>query len=201
MAGLDLLQDTFAEEQLFARRHPVRRFFLRLFLALVLLVVAAGCYLWRYQPLVSGDTYGLSGDQVQEAQSVGGSSVVTYRAGETFEMIFSVRNTGRVPVRVTAVPDSELALVVDSYDVSVLPRNATAYEHSDALPFRSFALRPGEERLLALSYMFKDCGDPATAGNRTVRRQQVGYVLGGQIERVADVGLAQPLVIMRMPSC
>ncbi len=196
-----MFQDTFADEQQLPRRHPVRRFFFRLFLVLVVLIAAGAVYVWRFQPLSVGDTYGVRGEQVRETESVGGSSVVTYGAGEGFEMLFSIRNAGLVPVRVTAVPDSELASVLATYDVTVMPRGDMAFDPAQAQAFRPFALRPGEERLLNLSYRFKDCGAPAAAGNRTVRRQAVRYELVQRLERTADVRLAQPVVIARLPLC
>lgn len=196
-----MLHDTFVDEQEVARRHPVRRFFGRLFLVLVLVCGAGAIYLWRYQPLAYGDTYGLRGDQVRETESVGGSNVVTYGAGEDFEMIFSVRNIGPVTVRITGLPERDLAALMGSYDVSLSPRHATAYDEMEAQPFAPFALRPGETRLLALSYTFRDCGQAATAGNRTVRRQAVRYQLAQRLERVSDVTLGQPLVITGMPTC
>lgn len=201
MSGLDMLQDTFVEEQPYRRRHPVRRFLFRMLLALVLLAGAGAGYVWRYQPLAAGSTYGVQGDQVRETEAVGGSSVVTYAAGDSFESVFSIRNTGRVTVRITAVPDTELAAVLATYDVTVMPRHATGYDENDAEIFRAFALGPGEERVLNLSYTFRNCGEPATAGNRTVRRQPVRYELTEALERVADVALDQPLVILRMPVC
>lgn len=201
MSGLDTFQDTFVNAEPYPRRHPVRRFFFRLFLVLVLLAGASVLYVWRYQPLANGSVYGVQGDQVRETESAGGSSVVTYAAGESFESIFSIRNTGRVTVRITAVPNTELAAILATYDVSVMPPQATAYDESVAETFRGFALRPGEERLLNLSYTFRNCGEPATAGNRTVRRQPVHYQLAQALDRVAEVALGQPLVITRMPAC
>lgn len=196
-----MFHDTFVEAQPYPLRHPVRRFFFRLFLVLVLIAGAGVLYVWRYQPLAYGSTYGVQGDNVRETESAGGSSVVTYGAGESFETIFAIRNTGRVTVRITAVPDTDLAPIVASYDVRVMPRKATAYDESDAETFRPFVLRPGEERLLNLSYTFRNCGEPATAGNRIVRQQPVRYELAQALERVADVALSQPVVITRMPAC
>jgi len=201
MSGLDTFQDTFAEAQPYPRRHPVRRFLFRLFLVLVLIAGAGVGYVWRYQPLAYGSTYGVRGDDVRETESAGGSSVVTYGAGLSFETIFSIRNTGRVTVRITDVPDTDFAAILASYDVMVMPRRATAYDESDTETFRPFTLLPGEERILNLRYTFRDCGEPATAGNRTVRRQPVRYELAQAFERVADVALGQPLVIRRVPSC
>ena len=196
-----MVEDSFTDEYYGYRRHPVRRFFGRLLLVLVLLAVAAGVVAWRFQPLSDGETYGVRGDRVQEATSVGGSSVVTYGAGETFDMLFSVRNDGPVDVRILAVPDTELRAVMASYEVRVMPRGATAYDEEDAEPFGPFRLRPGETRLLNLSHTFRDCGEAATAGNRTVRHQPVRYELFGRVERVAEVELRQPLVITGMPAC
>ena len=201
MSGLDMFEDTFVEDEQYPRRHPVRRFFFRLFLVLVLLVCAGVVYVWRYQPLTYGDTYGFTGDDMRETESVGGSSVVPYGPGGSFEMVFSIRNTGRVSVRITSVPDGDLAPVLATYDVSIMPRRATAYDENDAQPFEPFTLRPHETRLLNLSYTFDNCGDAATAGNRTVRRQVVRYELVQGLRRVAAVRLVQPLVITGMPSC
>ncbi len=202
MAALDMFEDTFVEDQRFARRlHPVRRFFARLLVVLVLGACTGTIFVWRYQPLTNGSTYGVRGETASETTSVGGSNVVMYSAGESFEMIFTVRNSGAVTVRVTGVPDTEIGPIVASYDVSMMPRNATAYDDSVAASFQAFVLRPGEERLLVLRYTFKDCGESATAGNRTVRRQPVRYELPRQFSRVAEVALSQPLVIMGMPTC
>lgn len=196
-----MLNDTFVDAAHYPRRHPVRRFFLRLFLLVVLAAGAGVVYVWHYQPLANGSTYGVVGSNVRETESAGGSSVVTYGAGESFEMIFSVRNTGPVPVRITGLPRKDLTPIWASYDVSMMPRRATGFDAGRTESFRPFVLSPDEERLLVLSYTFKDCGEPANAGNRTVRRQVVRYELVQTVHREADVTLAQPIVITRMPAC
>ncbi|MGB9376115.1 MAG: hypothetical protein WCB04_01220 [Mycobacteriales bacterium] len=201
MSELDTFADSFVEADPYPVTHPVRRFFGRLLLVLVLAVGAGAVYVWHYQPLASGGAYGVQGDKVRETESAGGSNVVTYGAGDSFETIFSVRNTGRVTVHIMGVPNSDLAPLSAAYDVTMMPARATAYDKGAAQPFGPFSLRPGEERVLNLSYTFRDCGPPATAGNRAVTRQRVRYELGRPWERVADVRLGQPLVILRMPAC
>lgn len=196
-----MLNDTFVDADPYPRRHPVRTFCFRLFLVVVLAAVAGVVYVWHYQPLTNASTYGVVGSNVRETESAGGSSVVTYGAGESFEMIFSVRNTGPVTVRITGLPRKELTAIWASYDVTMMPRQATGYDAGVAEPFRPFALNPDEERLLVLSYTFKDCGEPANAGNRIIRRQAVRYELTESLRREADVALGQPIVITRMPAC
>lgn len=196
-----MFQDTFVEADPYPQRHPVRRFFSRLFLVIVLAAGAGVVYVWHYQPLTNGSTYGVVGSNVRETESAGGSSVVAYGAGDTFEMIFSVRNTGPMTVRITGLPRKELTAIWASYDVTMMPRRATGYDASATEAFRPFALRPNEERLLVLSYTFKDCGELANAGNRTIRRQAVRYELAQALRREADVALGQPIVITRMPAC
>lgn len=198
-----MLDEALLEGELRRRRHPVRRFAAWLLLIVVLLAGAVAVFIWHYQPLTYGDTYGVRGDQVDQSgtPAPGGPSVVTYSPGQHFDLVFAVGNGGRVQLRVLDVPDQALQAVVAGYDIRLMPPGSTAFDDSAAGPFRPFTLHPGESRTMDLRYTFKDCGGAVPGSNRIIRSQSVRYELAGRLRRTVQVTLAQPLVITGIPDC
>lgn len=198
-----MLDEAFLEDELRRRRHPVRRFAAWLLLIVVLLAGAVAVFIWHYQPLTYGDTYGVRGDQVDQSgtPAPGGPSVVTYSPGQHFDLVFAVGNGGRVQLRVLDVPDNALAAVLSGYEIRLMPPGATAYDDRAAGPFRPLTLHPGESRTMDLRYTFKDCGGAVPGSNRIIRSQPVRYELAGRLRRTVRVTLAQPLVITGIPDC
>jgi hypothetical protein len=125
---------------------------------------------------------------------------VAYAPGATVDLLFSVRNGGRVSVQVTAVRNA-LPVEAFSYEVREMPAGTTGYDEALAKPFRAFTLRRGESRTLVLHYTLKDCGPAVDWGGRMVERQHVRYRVFGRVSRSAEVPMGQPMVITGMPAC
>lgn len=202
MAGLDVLDDAFVEEQYARHGHPIWRFLRRALLLLVAVAIGCAAFVWRYQPLTAGDTYGLRAQPVPLVTTAPdrGSGVVAYSPGGTIDLVFAIGNDGRVPLQVTAVRDA-LPTLASSYQVRQMPAGTTGYDPDWATKFRAFTLRPGESRTLDLRYTLKDCGPPAGWANRVVRSQRVRYQLYGRLSRWANVPMLTPLVITGAPAC
>jgi len=194
VAGFDLLDQAFVEDRYDPNAHPMRRFLGRAFAVLLVVVIAAAAYVWHYQPLSAGDIYGARTDPAAAGADI------AYGPGLVIDLLFTVANTGWVPVRVTGV-DNELGPVTYSFEVRQLPPDATGYDEALATEFKPFTLRPGQARTLDLRYTLKDCGPAGSWANRIVRRQAVRYDVYGRLPRTADVALVRPLVITGMPAC
>lgn len=194
MAGFDVLDQAFVEELYDRRAHPMRRFLGRAFVVLLIVLIGAAAYVWHFQPLSAGMVFGARSDPPAAG------AAIAYAPGLVVDLLFTVDNTGLVPVRVTGL-GNELQPVTYSYEVRQLPPGATGYDEAVATAFRPFTLHPGQERTLVLRYTLKDCGPAGSWANRIVRRQAVRYDVYGRLPRTAHVALVQPLVITGMPAC
>ncbi len=197
MAAFDVLDQAFVEGRYDRGAHPMRRFVGRAFIVLLVVVIGVAAYVWRYQPLSAGSIFGVRSDP----PAANGGAGIAYAPGLVIDVLFTVDNTGLVPVRVTGV-GSELRPITYSYGVRQLPPRATGYDEAQAIAFTPFTLRPGQARTLDLRYTLKDCGPAGSSwANRIVREQTVRYDVYGGLSRTAHVALVRPLVIMGMPAC
>jgi hypothetical protein len=154
------------------RRHPLRLAGLVAGGVLVVAAVAAGAlsvWLGSYAPLAALDTdfapgSGVGAD-VQPIAGSGGKPVFfpAYRRGHAFEAAFTLRNTGRFQVTVTALAPETPAPAPWVGPVALLGTDsATASADSgDLLPFQDVKLARGDTAILVVRYRLA-CARSAT---------------------------------------
>jgi hypothetical protein len=154
--------DGFAVDEV-RRRHPLRVAGLVAGGVLLVLAIAAGAlYVWfsSYAPLGTLDT-GFApgagiGTDVQPVAGSGGKTVFfpAYKRGRAFEAAFTLRNTGRFAVTVTALLPGPAGTPPSVTPVELYGTDsATASaDPGDLLPFRELRLARGDSAILVVRY-------------------------------------------------
>jgi hypothetical protein len=158
------------------RRHPLRLAGLVVGGALLVAAVAAAVlYVWlgSYAPLAALDTdfapgSGVGAD-VQPVAGSGGKPVFfpAYRRGRAFEAAFTLRNTGRFQVTITALAPEAPAAPPSVGPVALLGTDsATASaDPGDLLPFQDVKLARGDTAILVVRYRLNCTGAVASTSD------------------------------------
>jgi len=135
----------------FVRARRPRNVAIALVLVIMLALLIAGiAWASNYQPLRAG-SYGMHPDgHVGPA----GEFVAPFRDGRGFQYGVSVKNTGRFAVRILDLPrNTNSAFHLRPFTMRITAHGMTGR----VIPFRSFTLRPGQERLVLLRGSFARC--------------------------------------------
>jgi hypothetical protein len=158
------------------RRHPLRLAGLVVGGALLVAAVAAAVlYVWlgSYAPLAALDTdfapgSGVGAD-VQPVAGSGGKPVFfpAYRRGRAFEAAFTLRNTGRFQVTITALAPEAPTAPPSVGPVALLGTDsATASaDPGDLLPFQDIKLARGDTAILVVRYRLNCTGAVASTSD------------------------------------
>jgi hypothetical protein len=168
-----------------------------LVIALVILVIAAAltatiAWARNYQPVTTGS---VSLNPIPSKEGAVGETVAQFRNGKPFQYGASIRNAGRLPIRILSVPTDP---------GFIYPFEVRAYfvasETNFAKPpeaFHPFTLGPGHERLIVLRGTYANCTQYVARGSVTLLTVPVRarFLFWTHTSRIA---LRGPLVI-RMP--
>jgi hypothetical protein len=166
----------------------VRRVVVSTIAVLVGVLVFAGAYLWRYQPLSVNGT-GATWVDPRFATDLGyftppnGEDFSAYRIryedGRAFNYAMTFYNEGPLPVTITSIGEEgcdgcPTPLVFER--ASVAPAGGTyRYDRKHATPFDGFVLQPGAFRYVVIETRFDNCEWYAPPGGVTFLSIPVGY--------------------------
>lgn len=181
-------------------RHPAVRRALGALAAVIVASLAGGiAWVARMEPLVHGDYFSCG---LSHVENRGRACVLRYEHGEETIWAFVLRNDGPVAVTVAGVPYEEGHLL-DQQEVLLWPENGPAVfelRQPPLVPFATFTLRPGEERLVAVRARFDNCEryDPGTG--ETLAAVGVRFRVFG-LSRHASVGLWRHIEVESPADC
>jgi hypothetical protein len=155
-------------------------------------LVFAGVYLLRYQPLSANGT-GASWVDPRYATPLGnftppvGDSFSAYRVryedGSSFSYAMTLSNEGPFPVTITSIGETDCdacptPLVFERS--TVVPAGGTdQYDRQRAKPFHRFVIRPGTYRYVVIETRFAHCEAYSPPGGVTFLSIPVGYRSSG----------------------
>lgn len=159
----------------------------------VVALVAAATYVSRLQPLAEGAITGLEDSRPPTDDD---GFLVTYRDRTLTRGLLSLRNDGRVAVRVERVGAARVAEGGEWHGLvdfrpernGLNPPDDNAY---DAPPFRAFTLRPGEGRSVSVALWLDNCEHNGPGTTMTLTAVPVTYRVFG-MRRTQLVRLGTP---------
>jgi len=166
----------------------MRRVVVSTIAVLVGVIVVAGAYLWRYQPLSVNGT-GATWVDPRFATDLGyftppnGEDFSAYRIryedGRAFSYAMTLYNNGPLPVTITSIGEPECGgctspLVFEQ--ASVAPASGQyQYDREHATPFHGFVIQPGAFRYIVIETRFDHCESYSPPGGVTFITIPVGY--------------------------
>ena len=146
---------------------------------LVLIAISAAAKFAAFDPFQTGVTGSIPGDVPTE--EVGIETYFEYRDAKSVVIYFGLRNGSGWGVTVTSIgvtPEPESILNFEEIRLGGLHADAGALEGSR--PFHSFALHPGEERIVYLIGRLGNCdGEPLESNIGTLGGFPIHYRMAG----------------------
>ena len=157
-----------------------------------------------YHPLERGSTSGTDFTPLPAPQPANRERprlLAAYRDGGEMRFGFSVRNAGRMTVRIEGIkgvpPPSYWVGLLWPFEVRYVPDAVRGWRWTDARPFKPFDLTPGNEAVFVMRAWMRSC-EFSSAGvanyysSENIRYSVLGVAAEQSVDLAEDIGVVSP---------